>query len=155
MRLSHPRPVTAAGFDEPNLVPAAGLVPVMRLAADAGLDEMAGQLLTVPTDKGANAGGKVNALVAGMLAGADSIDDMALLRHGAMGALLRAPAPTDYSWPVAVSPSKAVAGESCPRARAAAARPHSAPTTLPVPQYPPAAHTCGRTSPRKGSPLAV
>jgi hypothetical protein len=78
MRLCHTRPVTAARFDEPNLVSAAGLVPVLRLAADAGLDELAGELLTVPTDKGANAGGKVPALVAGMLAGADSIDDMAL-----------------------------------------------------------------------------
>ena len=40
--------------------------------------------LSVPTDKGANAGLKVGALVAGMVAGADSLDDMALLRHGAM-----------------------------------------------------------------------
>jgi len=37
MRLSHPRPVRAAVFDEANLVSAAGLVPVMRLAAAAGL----------------------------------------------------------------------------------------------------------------------
>lgn len=36
-------------------------------------------------DKGANAGLKVASLVAGMVAGADSIDDMALLRHGGMG----------------------------------------------------------------------
>ena len=36
----------------------------------------------MPTDKGANAGAKVSALVAGMVAGADSIEDMALLRHG-------------------------------------------------------------------------
>ena len=57
----------------------------MRLATDAGLNALADQLLTVPSDKGANAGGKVAALVAGMVAGADSIDDMALLRHGAMG----------------------------------------------------------------------
>lgn len=85
MRVSHTRPVVAARFDEPNLVSAAGLVPVMRLAQAAGLDALAGALLSVPTDKGANAGGKVTALVAGMVAGADSIDDMALLRHGAMG----------------------------------------------------------------------
>jgi hypothetical protein len=39
----------------------------------------------VPTDKGAHAGLKVASLVAGMVAGADSIDDMALLRHGGMG----------------------------------------------------------------------
>ena len=38
----------------------------------------------MPTDKGANAGAKVTALVAGMVAGADSLDDMALLRHGGM-----------------------------------------------------------------------
>ena len=39
----------------------------------------------MPSDKGANAGLKVASLVAGMVAGADSIDDMALLRHGGMG----------------------------------------------------------------------
>jgi hypothetical protein len=91
MRLSHKRPVRAATFDDPNLVSAAGLVPVMRLAADAGLDTLTEELLTVPTDKGANAGGKVSALVAGMVAGADSIDDMALLRHGAMRTLFDQP----------------------------------------------------------------
>jgi len=78
-------------FDEPNLVSAAGLVPVMRLAQDAGLVRLADEWLTVPTDKGANAGGKVSALVAGMVAGADSIDDMALLRHGGMGRLIGRP----------------------------------------------------------------
>ncbi len=40
--------------------------------------------LSVPTDKGANAGSKVASLVAGIVAGADSIDDRAMLRHGAM-----------------------------------------------------------------------
>jgi hypothetical protein len=95
MRLSHTAPVAAARFDDPNLVSAAGVVPVMRLAADAGLDELAGKLLTVPTDKGSNAGGKVTALVCGMVAGADSIEDMALLRHGAMSRLFdRAYAPS-------------------------------------------------------------
>jgi len=74
----------AASFDEPNLVSAAGLVPVMRLAAAAGLDRLADAHLSVPTDKGANPGGKVTALVAGMVAGADSIDDMDVLRHAAM-----------------------------------------------------------------------
>src|SRR4051794_11628998 len=92
---SHTRPVVAASFDEPNLVSAAGLVPVMRLAAAAGLDALAGDLLSVPTDKGSNAGGKVSALVAGMVAGADCIDDLGLLRHGAMGRVFdRAYAPS-------------------------------------------------------------
>ena len=67
--------------DEPNLVSAAGLVPVLRLAQDADLGRLACELLTVPSDKGANAGGKVTALVAGMAAGADSIDDMTV-RYG-------------------------------------------------------------------------
>jgi hypothetical protein len=51
--------------------------------------------MSVPTDKGANAGLKVSSLVAGMVAGADSIDDMALLRHGGMGRIFaRAYAPS-------------------------------------------------------------
>jgi hypothetical protein len=66
------------------LVSAAGLVPVLALAEAAGLPELAQQYLSVPTDKGANAGLKVASLVGGMVAGADSIDDMAVLRHGGM-----------------------------------------------------------------------
>ena len=82
-------------FDDPNLVSAAGLVPVLALASAAGLSALALEHLTVPTDKGANAGLKVASLVAGMVAGADSIDDMALLRHGGMGRLFtRAYAPS-------------------------------------------------------------
>ena len=72
-------------FDDPNLVSSAGLVPMLALARSAGLRRLADQHLSVPTDKGANAGSKVASLVAGMVAGADSIDDMAVLRHGAMG----------------------------------------------------------------------
>ena len=74
-------------FDDPNLVASAGLVPVMGLAERAGLEGLARQHLTVPGDKGANAGLKVSSLVAGMVAGADCIDDMAVLRHGGMGKL--------------------------------------------------------------------
>src|SRR3954447_3636366 len=85
MQLSHIRPVVSATFDEPNLVSAAGLVPLMALAGKAGLRELADERLSVPTDKGANAGSKLSSLVAGMAAGADSINDMALLRHGGMG----------------------------------------------------------------------
>src|SRR3954469_4397838 len=85
MQLSNIRPVVSATFDEPNLVSAAGLVPLMALADKAGLRELAQERLSVPTDKGAHAGLKLCSLVAGMAAGADSIDDMALLRHGGMG----------------------------------------------------------------------
>src|SRR5688572_11533625 len=90
MQLSHTRPVVSAVFDEPNLVSSAGLVPVMALAGKAGLRELADQRLTVPTDKGANAGLKLSSLIAGMVAGADSIEDMALLRHDGMGTLFDA-----------------------------------------------------------------
>jgi hypothetical protein len=71
-------------FDDPNLVSSGGLVPVMALAESAGLRDLADERMSVPTDKGANAGLKVASLVAGMVAGADSVDDMALLRHGGM-----------------------------------------------------------------------
>ncbi|WOO96782.1 IS1380 family transposase [Micrococcus terreus] len=84
MQVSHTRSALSASFDEPNLIGSAGLVPMMELAAEAGLHQLAKGRLTVPTDKGANAGAKIAALVAGMCAGADSIDDMAILRHGAM-----------------------------------------------------------------------
>src|SRR3954453_541769 len=85
MQLSHTRPVASAVFDAPNLVSSAGLVPVMALARKARLRELADERLTVPTDKGAHPGLKISSLVAGMVAGADSIEDMALLRHGGMG----------------------------------------------------------------------
>ena len=94
MRLSHTLGRISTVFDDPNLVGSAGLVPVMGLAERAGLRTLSDTHLTVPTDKGANAGLKVASLVAGMVAGADSIDDMALLRHGGMRRLfsgVRAP----------------------------------------------------------------
>src|SRR3954454_12572068 len=84
MQVSHS---VSAVFDDPNLVSAAGLVPVLALAERAGLHRLVAEHLTVPTDKGSNAGLKVTSLVAGMVAGADSIHDMGLLRHGGMGRL--------------------------------------------------------------------
>jgi len=84
VKLSHARPVRCAVFDEPNLLSAAGLVPVVALADRVGLWELVDRFVTVPTDKGANAGLKVTSIVAGMVAGADSIDDLAILRHGGM-----------------------------------------------------------------------
>ena len=91
MQLSHSRPVSSAVFDDPNLVSCAGLVPMAALARRCGLAALADEHLSVPTDRGSNAGAKVSCLVAGMVAGADSIDDMALLRHGAMGTLFDRP----------------------------------------------------------------
>src|SRR4051794_30723206 len=95
VKLSHTLRATSAAFDDPNLVSTGGLVPVLALAESAGLRDLADQHLSVPTDKGANASLKVASLVGGMVAGADSIDDMALLRHGGMGRVFaRAYAPS-------------------------------------------------------------
>ena len=86
MLFNHARSTVSYRFDEPNLVSVAGLVPIMALAQNAGLADLAQQKITVATtgaDKGANAGAKISSLVAG----ADSIDDMDLLRHGGMPSL--------------------------------------------------------------------
>jgi hypothetical protein len=74
-----------AEFDEENLIAHAGAVPVMDLAKKAGLAALADEFLTVPTDKGSNAGAKTMAMVAGIVMGADSFDDMETLRAGATG----------------------------------------------------------------------
>ncbi len=84
MRVSH---AFTAVFDDPNLVSCAGLAPVLRLAERAGLQDLAAEHVRIGKAGGSRAGVKVPALVAGMIAGADSIDDMALLRHGAMDRL--------------------------------------------------------------------
>jgi len=75
-------------------VSCAGLVPVMALADRAELTALAGAHLSVPGAAGVAAGAKVSTLVAGMVAGADSVSDMDVLRHGAMPRLfggVRAP----------------------------------------------------------------
>jgi hypothetical protein len=76
-----------ATFDDPNLVSCAGLVPVMRLADQVGLLDAVADRVRLPTDKGSNPAGKVATIVAGMLAGADSIDDLDIARHGGMRSL--------------------------------------------------------------------
>ena len=81
-------------FDDPHLVSHAGLVPVMALAERAGLQGLVAEHVRPGGDCGVNADLKVASLVAGMAAGADSIDDMGVPRHGAMGTLfggVRAP----------------------------------------------------------------
>jgi len=91
MRVSHG---VSPQFDDPNLVSLGGLLPVVGLAQRCGLPELAGARLTLRGEGSANAPLKVSALVAGMVAGADSIDDMDVLRHGGMGRLfdqVRAP----------------------------------------------------------------
>ncbi len=94
MRLLHGLAKTCATFDDPNLVSRAGLVPVMALAQRAGLGGLIEAHVAIGRACGVNAHLKVACLAAGMIAGADSIDDMDVLRHGAMPTLfggIRAP----------------------------------------------------------------
>jgi Transposase DDE domain group 1 len=106
VRLLHSLARTHASFDDPNLVSHAGLVPVMALAQRAGLADLVAEHVRPGGECGVNADLKVGCLVAGMAAGADSIDDMDLLRHGAMGVLfggVRAPSTLgshlrSYTW---------------------------------------------------------
>jgi hypothetical protein len=87
VRLSHRLDKTRAVFDDPNLLTHAGLAPLMALADRAGLPGLlAGVRPAGPC--GVNAATKVSCLLGGMAAGADSIDDMDLLRDGAMETLL-------------------------------------------------------------------
>jgi len=93
VQLLHAIAKTSAAFDDPNLVASAGLVPLVALAGRAGLPGLAAGVRP-DGPAGANAALKIGCLAAGMAAGADSIDDMGLLRHGAMGAVfggIRAP----------------------------------------------------------------
>ncbi|MBO0877797.1 MAG: hypothetical protein J2P19_30855 [Pseudonocardia sp.] len=76
------------------MVSCGGLVAVMALAARCGLAGLLSERVHIAAKGGANATAKIVALVAGMVAGADSISDMDLLRHGGMGRLftqVRAP----------------------------------------------------------------
>ena len=94
MQVLHAPAALSAVFDDPNLVSCAGLAPLLALATRAGLAELTTRHVRLSGEQGANPGLKVPALVAGMVAGADSINDMDLLRHGGMGRLfsgVRAP----------------------------------------------------------------
>jgi hypothetical protein len=94
VRLLHDLAKIHVTFDDPNLVSRAGLVPVMALAQRAALADLAGEHVRIARRCGANPQVKVPCVVAGMIGGADSIDDLDLLRHGAMRSLfggVRAP----------------------------------------------------------------
>jgi hypothetical protein len=88
MQLSHGAARASASFSEAYLVSWAGLVPVLALAGRVGLSGLADQHLSVAGGPGRHADAKVSSVVAGMVAGADSISDLDLLRHGGMGRLL-------------------------------------------------------------------
>ncbi|WP_327271985.1 hypothetical protein OG609_07000 [Streptomyces sp. NBC_01224] len=90
MKVSHIPAAVSAAFDDGNLIAYAGLVPVMRLAERCGLWRLVAEKVKLPgagNGAGAAADAKVTSIVGGMAAGADSIEDLHLLRHGAMPAV--------------------------------------------------------------------
>ncbi len=84
-------------FDEPNLVADAGLVPLIALAEQVGLPGLVAEhvaIVDADNSAGADPHAKVMSVVAGMAAGADSIDDIDRLRqtgNGLVFAEMRAP----------------------------------------------------------------
>ena len=91
MKLSHLWSRAEATFDDTRLVSSAGLVPVMALAERAGLSELIEDKVAITSSKVASAGvnpaGKLTSIIAGMAAGADSIDDLQVIRSGGMARL--------------------------------------------------------------------
>ena len=81
----------SAMFDDDNLVSSAGLVAVMTLAEQTGLVELLDEKVHIAEPKiksgSANPAPKLTTLIAGMCAGADSIDDVDVVRSGGMKTL--------------------------------------------------------------------
>jgi hypothetical protein len=78
-------------FDDDHLVSCAGLVPVMTLAAQTGLSRLLADKVHIAEPRirsgAANPSPKLATLIAGMVAGADCIDDIDVLRSGGMTSL--------------------------------------------------------------------
>jgi hypothetical protein len=78
----------SAVFDEDNLVTHAGLVPLLELAERAGLSRLLDEHVRVSSERvrsgAANSTPKLTSIIAGMVAGADSIDDLDIIRAGGM-----------------------------------------------------------------------
>ncbi len=84
MQLSHAAGAVDVVFDDPNLIADAGLVPVLALAERIGLPDLVANHVRISgaaNSAGANPVAKVMSLLAGMVAGADSITDLDRLRH--------------------------------------------------------------------------
>lgn len=91
MQVSHNFLPDSALFDDDNLVSCAGLVPVMALAEQTGLPALLADKVHIAEPKiksgSANPAPKLATLIAGMCAGADSIDDLDVVRSGGMKTL--------------------------------------------------------------------
>ena len=88
MKVSHRFKADAALFDDDHLVSCAGLVPVMTLAGQTGLIELLDNRVHIAEPRiasgSANPAPKLATVIAGMCAGADSIDDLDVVRRAAV-----------------------------------------------------------------------
>ncbi len=91
VKVSHRFAAGSAVFDDEHLVSCAGLVPVMTLATQTGLPKLLADKISIPAPKvrsgSANPAPKLTTVIAGMCAGADSIDDLDVVRSGGMKSL--------------------------------------------------------------------
>ncbi|TMS44547.1 IS1380 family transposase [Mycobacterium sp. DBP42] len=91
MKVSHNFAAASALFDDEHLVSCAGLVPVMTLATQTGLSQLLEHKVHFACERiksgAANPSPKLTTLIAGMCAGADSIDDLDVVRAGGMKTL--------------------------------------------------------------------
>lgn len=97
MKVFHRPAGLFAAFDDLDLIAHAGLVPTIRLAERCGLPGLVAEKVHLTGAKngaGTAADAKAMSIVGGMVAGADSIDDLDILRHGGLPRLfggVRAP----------------------------------------------------------------
>src|SRR3954462_3685083 len=88
VRVCHRFTAGSALFDEDNLVSDAGLVPLLGLAEQTGLAEIIARKVSITAPRiksgSANPAPKLLTVIAGMCAGADSIEDLNMLRAGGM-----------------------------------------------------------------------
>ena len=88
MQASHGWRAGSAVFDEDNLVSQAGLVPLLELAQRAGLSRLLDEHVRFVDERvksgAANPTPKLTSIIAGMAGGADSIDDLDVIRSGGM-----------------------------------------------------------------------
>src|SRR3954453_20889981 len=82
MRASHDLSRVGVRFDEPNLVPSAGLLPAAALAQRLGVERLVDDRLTL-AGHGHASGTKALTVLGTMLAGGDCIRDVGVLRTGA------------------------------------------------------------------------
>jgi hypothetical protein len=91
VQVSHRFTSASARFDDDHLVSCASLVPVMTVAAQTGLPQLLADKICIYAPRiksgSANPAPKLATLIAGMCAGADSIDDVDLVRSGGMKTL--------------------------------------------------------------------